>query len=137
MSASEEARIEAMFASLAAAWRDRDIDRWGAHFTPDSDFITWRGVWWRSREENLAGHRSAPDAVLDQFPAYELTTEGIDLLSPTVALVHARWIWHQFIDGDAAAEDRCGLLTHVLVKIDDQWRIRALQNTRAPCQSSG
>jgi uncharacterized protein (TIGR02246 family) len=132
MSNAEIKSIAAMLASFQAAWQDRDIERWGSFFTPDADFITWRGAWWASREENIAGHKSFPRTIRDQMPNYVLTVEKIELLAPAVALVHACWRWPAFVEDEAAPEDRQGILTMVIVNLDGQWRIRAVQNTRVP-----
>lgn len=130
MQDAERAGIETLLTSFRDAWHAGDIERWGRTFADNSDFITWKGVWWRSRDANVAGHRSAPQAIRDQMPNYRLTTEAIDLLAPTVALVHAHWLWADFVEGDAPPEDREGRITMVLVKRDSEWRIRALQNSR-------
>ena len=52
------------------------------------------------------------------------------MLSPTVAIAHAKWE----IRGDTGApgevgDVRRGILMHVLVKRDGVWRIAATQNT--------
>jgi uncharacterized protein (TIGR02246 family) len=130
MQDDERKAIEAVLASYGEAWRSRDMDRWGALFTPDSDFITWRGACWTSRDENVAAHKAVPPAIADQMPNYQLTLAGLALLSDSIALVHAEWFWPRFVEAGQAPEDRRGVITMVLVKRDGQWRIRASQNSR-------
>lgn len=131
--ATTRADIEAaraLMRDFEQAWHVRDFERWGELFTPDADFITWRGVWWKTRAENVAGHRAAPAAVAAQMPNYRLRLEELDCLSGEVALAHASWRWAGFAEAGQAPEDRRGLLTLVLVREARGWRIRALHNTR-------
>jgi uncharacterized protein (TIGR02246 family) len=130
MQDDERKAIEAVLASYGETWRSGVMDRWGTLFTPDSDFITWRGVWWTSRDENVAAHKAVPPAIADQMRNYQLTLAGLELLSDSIALVHAEWFWPSFAEAGQAPEDRRGLITMVLVKRDGQWRIRASQNSR-------
>ncbi|WP_209899068.1 SgcJ/EcaC family oxidoreductase [Nocardia goodfellowii] len=100
-------------------------------FTADCDFITHRGVWWRSREENVRGHEDVPESVLAQKKNYSQTIIGIHPLAPGVMLVHTEWAWPDHVlPGASAGEDRRGLITAVLVKRSGRWLIRAVHNTR-------
>ncbi|WID95739.1 SgcJ/EcaC family oxidoreductase [Bosea vestrisii] len=130
MSDQEVKAIQVLMASYLAAWHATDMERWAEHFTQDSDFITWRGIWWKTRDENFDAHKDIPASIAEQMKNYQLSVEQIALLSPTVALVHARWHWPDFVEGGHPPEDRQGLLTMVVVKGDDHWRIRATHNGR-------
>ena len=130
MSETERAAIERLFARYMRAWHDNDMTAWGTCFTPDSDFISWRGVWWRNLEENLVAHRALPADISAQLPKYDLVLEDMVFLRPDVALVHARWLWADFTEVGRAPENREGMLTMVLVKQEGDWRIRATHNAR-------
>jgi hypothetical protein len=42
------------------------MDAWDRLFTNDVDFITHSGSWWKSNQENVAGHQAIPDTVIKQ-----------------------------------------------------------------------
>jgi uncharacterized protein (TIGR02246 family) len=135
MSGQDTKAIQVLMASYLEAWHATDMERWAEHFTHDSDFITWRGIWWKTRDENLDGHKDIPGPIAEQMKNYRLSIEEIALLSPTVALLHARWHWPDFVENGLPPEDRHGLLTMVLVECDDRWKIRAIHNGRVETSS--
>ncbi|MEV5652436.1 SgcJ/EcaC family oxidoreductase [Nocardia sp. NPDC052254] len=123
--------IRELFERYTELWVRHEMREWGELFTEDCDFITHRGVWWRSREENVRGHEDVPESVLAQKKNYSQTVVGIHPLSPEMMLVHTEWAWPDHVaPGAPAAEDRRGLITAVLVRSGGRWLIRAAQNTR-------
>lgn len=123
--------VEAVVTAYAETWRRNDMDAWGALFTEDCDFVGWGGQWWRSRAENVAGHKAVPASIADQRQSYALEITDIDFVAPDVALVHALWSWRDFIEEDGARpRDRAGILTMVMVRRERAFRIRASHNTR-------
>ncbi|MGJ4727891.1 hypothetical protein [Luteimonas sp. SDU101] len=112
------------------AWRERNWDDWGQLFEKESDFISWRGWWGRTRDENVALHRATPTAIGTQMVNYSLTTEKVAFLCESIALVHAKWVWREFSEDASPPSDRRGLLTMVLVKGNSDWSIRSLHNSR-------
>ncbi|MEU0870076.1 SgcJ/EcaC family oxidoreductase [Nocardia brasiliensis] len=112
-------------------WIRHEMREWGRLFTEDCDFITHRGVWWRSRADNVLGHEDVPESVLAQKKNYAQTVLDVQLIAPGVVLAHTEWSWPDHIlPGAAAGEDRRGLVTMVLVRRDGRWLIRAAHNTR-------
>lgn len=112
-------------------WIRHEMDAWGAYFTDDCDFITHRGVWWRTRRDNVEGHKDVPASVIAQKRNYTQEIVDIAAIAPDVALVHTRWSWPDHaLPGADAPEDRTGLITMVLVRRDGAWKIRAVHNTR-------
>ncbi|MBF6351071.1 SgcJ/EcaC family oxidoreductase [Nocardia flavorosea] len=131
MSPEDEHDIRTTLAAHTALWVGHDMDEWGTYFTEDSDFITHRGIWWRTRQDNIDGHKDVPEPVLRQKKNYTQQVLSIAALTPEVALVHTRWSWPEHrLPGADAAEDRTGLITLVMVKHQDRWMIRAAHNTR-------
>ncbi|MFC5747316.1 YybH family protein [Actinomadura rugatobispora] len=126
----DENAIRALMARHTDLWIRHEMDEWGALFTEDSDFITHRGLWWRTRAENVAGHKDVPPSVLDQKKNYTQDVVDIQEVTADVALVHTVWTWPDHRLPGAPAEDRRGLITFVLVRTPDGWRIRAAHNTR-------
>ncbi|MEG8180887.1 SgcJ/EcaC family oxidoreductase [Nocardia terpenica] len=131
MDRSDERNIRATVAAHTALWVRHEMDEWGTYFTEDSDFVTHRGIWWKSRRENVIGHKAVPDSVLAQKRNYSQRVVRIAELAPGVALVHTEWSWpgHR-LPGARTAEDRHGLITLVMVERDETWLIRAAHNTR-------
>lgn len=131
MHPADEHDIRTTLAAHTALWIDHEMDEWGTYFTEDSDFITHRGLWWRTRRDNVEGHKDVPESVLRQKKNYTQQVLSVDGLAPGVALVHTRWNWpHHLLPGAESAEDRSGLITLVMVKHRDRWLIRAAHNTR-------
>lgn len=123
--------IEDVMREYRRAWSGNDMDAWGALFTDDCDFVGWRGDFWRSREENVSGHKAVPAFVQNQRSNYDVQIEDVDVLSSDLALVHALWTWRAFVATPGEQpEDRAGILTMVMVKRDGLWRIRASHNAR-------
>ncbi|MCT2589691.1 SgcJ/EcaC family oxidoreductase [Streptomyces sp. N2-109] len=132
MNEADEREIRRTLASYTGLWVRHEMDAWGELFTEDSDFITHRGIWWTSRQENVAGHKDVPGSVLDQKENYSQEVVSIQGVTPEVALVHTAWDWpgHR-LPGAETPEDRRGLITLVLVRQPTgAWLIRAAHNTR-------
>jgi uncharacterized protein (TIGR02246 family) len=131
MNASDEQDIKAVMEATTDLWIRHDMDAWGAYFTDDADFVAHSGLWWPSREANVAGHKDVPASVIDQKRNYKQEVVAVAEVAPDVALVHTRWSWPDFQPLTAdAPEPRAGLISYVLVKLAGRWLIRAAQNTR-------
>ncbi|WP_228540627.1 SgcJ/EcaC family oxidoreductase [Nocardia sp. XZ_19_369] len=101
--------IRKLFDRYTELWVQHEMREWGELFTEDCDFITHRGVWWRSREENVRGHKDVPGSVLAQKKNYSQTVVDIQPLTPGVMLVHTEWAWPDHVlPGAAVSEDRRG-----------------------------
>lgn len=123
--------IRELFDRYNELWIRHEMREWGELFAEDCDFITHRGVWWRSREENVRGHLDVPESVLAQKKNYSQTILDLQPLTPDLMLVHTEWAWPDHVlPGAAAGEDRRGLITAVLVRREGRWLIRAAHNTR-------
>ena len=129
---SRVAEIADLVRRYVAHWRSADLSAWADLFTADCDFVGWTGTWWRSRAENLAGHEEAREVIASQRSRYDLTIERLAFPSDGTALLHVRWTWAHFLspDGTAAPHDRAGLISMLLVREPDAWRIRSSHNTR-------
>lgn len=131
MKTHDEREIGELFREYVQRWQSGDLTSWSQLFTEDADFITWGGLWWRTREAIVAGHRLVPLSVVSQQPRYRFESWRSEPVTPTVALAHAVWHWPDFKErSDSAPEDRSGVLTMLLVRTSAGWRIRASQNTR-------
>ncbi|GGV27044.1 hypothetical protein GCM10010182_57470 [Actinomadura cremea] len=131
MDRTDETEIRRALTAQTGHWIRHEMDAWGAYFTDDCDFITHRGLWWRTRSDNVDGHKDVPAPVVAQKRNYAQEIVSIAGLAPDVALVHTRWEWPEHrLPGAKAPEDRGGLITMVLVRLQDTWKIRAVHNTR-------
>lgn len=122
--ASPEAAIREVVATYAENWNANDIVAWGELFTDDVDYVNRGGGWWKSNEENVAGHRRIHDQLEREGREMDLrlTVPSIEFLRPDIALVHVTSEW-------PGAGGEGGIMTMVMVEGDGRWRIRALQNT--------
>ncbi|RDI55822.1 SgcJ/EcaC family oxidoreductase [Nocardia mexicana] len=131
MDQDDDRAIRSALAEYTDLWIRHEMDEWGRFFTEKSDFITHRGIWWRTRQDNVAGHKDAPDSVIRQKRNYTQEIADIQEIAPNVALVHTTWAWPDHrLPGTNQAEDRHGLITLVMVKHTGTWLIRAAHNTR-------
>ncbi|WP_017601517.1 YybH family protein [Nocardiopsis lucentensis] len=131
MNERDTQEIRDLLAAHTRLWIDHEMDAWGEYFTEDADFVTHRGLWWRSRRENVEGHEDVPASVLGQKANYSQEVVSVQGIAPGVALVHTLWTWpgHRLPAG-GEPEDRRGVITYVLVRRGAGWRIRAAHNTR-------
>ncbi|GAA5063567.1 SgcJ/EcaC family oxidoreductase [Nocardia callitridis] len=131
MDDNDERRIRAMLATQTTLWRRHEMDEWGSFFAEGADFISHAGTWWKSREQNIDGHKDVPESVVPQKLNYSMTVASVREVAPQVVVAHTLWGWPDFLAPSAdAAQHRRGIITSVLVKRQGQWLIEAAQNTR-------
>ena len=122
--------IRAIVAQYAETWNRNDMHAWGTLFTDDVDYVNRAGGWWQSNADNVSAHTAMHTGMVPRNSRMTLhaSVEKIAFLAPDVALVHVR----TRADGavpQPAARASGGIMTLVLLKQGDTWRIRALQNT--------
>jgi uncharacterized protein (TIGR02246 family) len=114
-----------------ATFRAADWEAWSSLFSDDADFITWGGIWWRSRAEILAGHQAVEPWIRAQTGNYRVRLLSARAVGAEAAFVHAGWEWSAFQAGeDAATEDRSGVVSMLLIHPERGWLIQASHNTR-------
>jgi uncharacterized protein (TIGR02246 family) len=129
------ASVEDVLTRLAAAWNDGDATAYADLFTPDATYVVFDGTVVRGRAAIEEGHRALFAGPLRGFrmdpPAGPVAARH---LGPDVA--------HVLVDGGTRPPgqqdlppDRASVVSFVLVRHDDGWRITAFQNTRAPIQA--
>jgi uncharacterized protein (TIGR02246 family) len=114
----EEDAIRALLERLYDAWGRGDATAYAACFTDDSDYVTYNGVHLRGRQENEQFHGALFRGVLKGTKILA-TVEGLDFLSPEIALVRTL--------GVGRKQSR---QTYVVVGCAGCWHIRLFQNTR-------
>jgi len=145
----EHVSVSRIVNEYADAWNKHDMNTLGQLFAPDADFVNVGGYRWKGREALQKNHaymhgtiaavdRSGVTAVPERHGAFRESTcafTNIDVKVPTtnVAIAHATWR----LTGHGASGPtitgttgpRTGIMTFVLIRNGDLWRISAAQNT--------
>jgi len=124
---SEERALHAMVYQLEAAWNAADGTAFAALFAEDADFIHILGGYYLGRAAIEAGHRMIFGTIY-KGSTVRYSVEKIRLVRPDVAVIFLRQ--HLQFAEDGVASELDGRPTIVAEKVDGQWRIVALQNTR-------
>jgi uncharacterized protein (TIGR02246 family) len=123
-----ESAVMELIGRMAGAWQRGDGEAYGALFADDAQYVTAPG-------ERLHGRRAIEEShqrVFDSF--FKNTRVGRDypiqlrVLTPDVVLVEA--CGSVLFPGETEnAVPPNGLMTLVLTKVDETWRIVSFQNT--------
>jgi uncharacterized protein (TIGR02246 family) len=119
---TEQTTPEEIPALFARAWNAHDPDALAALFDEDGEFVSVTGLCWHNRESIRKGHADRVDRT---FGNSTLSTDAttVKLLSPEVALVHARMTCsgQRAADGAAATGPRTTILSLVVHRIGERW----------------
>jgi uncharacterized protein (TIGR02246 family) len=129
LSAVDRTAIEALVASLEAAWNAADADAFAAPFTVDADFVNIRAEHHRGRAAVAAGHAVILRSVYAGSTNH-YTVETARLLHADVALVHVQAVLDTPA-GPLAGRGRA-LFSMVLVRVATAWQIASFHNTMHP-----
>ncbi len=124
---SEERALHGMVYQLEAAWNAADSASFAALFADDADFIHILGGYYTGRVAIEAGHRMIFGTIY-KGSSVRYSVEKIRFLRPDVAIIFLRQ-YLRFQEGGAASELEARP-TIIAEKVDGNWRIAALQNTR-------
>ena len=116
--AADEMAVRDLPARLFEAWRQGDGGAYAACFTEDLDYITFNGIHLRGRQENARLHSALFRGVL-KGSTISADVTSIEILAPTAALVHT-----------VGRGRKRSYQTYVVVKRENESRIRSFQNTR-------
>ena len=133
LSAADRNAIEALVASLEAAWNAADADAFAAPFTVDADFVNIRAEHHRGRAAIAAGHA----AILSTIYAgstNRYTIETVRLVLNDVALVHVQAVLD--VPSGPFTGSNHALFSMALVRAAAGWQIASFHNTLQP-QASG
>jgi len=126
---SDRAAIDAIVASLEAAWNAGDGGRFAAPFAPDADFVTIRAEHFRGRDAIGAGH-AAIFRTIYAGSTNRCQVESARLLRPDVALVHVQSTLNAPTGPLAGTRRACFSL--VMTRVPLGWQIASLHNTLSP-----
>tara|TARA_R110002167_G_scaffold128570_1_gene310894 strand:+ start:68 stop:586 length:519 start_codon:yes stop_codon:yes gene_type:complete len=122
----ESKQIENVIKTLVEAWSNGDAERFASPFSEDADFTVWFGLKLSGQKEIAFGH----NIIFKEFYAntvWDLKIDKIRFVCQEVALVHCSGAILKKGMDRPHEPDAVPLL--ILNKIDDDWKIIALQNT--------
>ena len=129
---SDRAAIDAIVASLEAAWNAGDGVGFAAPFAADADFVTIRAEHLRGLEAIGAGHAAIFRTIYaGSVNRYEI--ESARRLGPDVALVHVRSTLNAPTGSLAGTHWACFSL--VMTREGSGWKIASLHNTLSPAEA--
>jgi uncharacterized protein (TIGR02246 family) len=124
---SEERALHKLVYQLESAWNAGDGEAFAGLFADDADVIHILGGYYSGRPAISAGHRMIFGTIYKDSSVH-YSVEKIKFLRPEIALVFLRQHL-EFAEG-APVGELDARPTIVAEKIDNRWRIVALQNTR-------
>jgi uncharacterized protein (TIGR02246 family) len=129
---NESERVAGIISELMNAWNTHDMRAFAELFADDASFVNVNGAWLERPDQIEAFHRIIHNSIFKDSIA-EIRPAKIRTVRSDVAVVQARWQ----IRGDARrAEPRDYVMTLVLRKLDDQWKILVAQNCSAEDRTS-
>lgn len=131
LSPTDEAAIQGLLDRQTAAWNVHDIEALVAETTPDVDWVNVVGMHWRGREAVKRAHIAFHKGMFAHSRLLPAETTVMRQLAPGVALV----VYTGEIEGagltpgGSAYPADGSIMTMVLVKTPDGWRIAHAHNT--------
>jgi uncharacterized protein (TIGR02246 family) len=111
------------------AWNTHDMTAMAKLFTEDADFVDVGGIRLKGRARIRDEHAKRHEM---QFKESVMTVRSVDVrfLKPDVALVHIDWVMERDRDPDGTSRaPRNGVMSWVVVRQRDEWRIASAHNT--------
>jgi uncharacterized protein (TIGR02246 family) len=124
---NEERELHKLVYQLELAWNAGDGDAFASLFAADADVIHILGGYYAGRQ----AIRAAISMILGTIykgSTVHYSVEKIKFLRPDIALVFLRQ--HLQFAEDSVTDELDARPTMVAERIEDKWRIVALQNTR-------
>jgi uncharacterized protein (TIGR02246 family) len=132
----DEGTIRRMATRSAETWNAHDMDAMAELFMEDADFVNVGGIRLKGRARIRDEHAKLHEM---QFKDSVLTLRSVDVrfLKPDVALVHIDWRMEGDRDPDGTSRaPRDGVMSWVVVRQRDDWRISSAHNTHVRGEST-
>ncbi|HZB24594.1 MAG TPA: SgcJ/EcaC family oxidoreductase, partial [Vicinamibacterales bacterium] len=117
---------------FARAWNERDPDALASLFDEDAEFVNVSGTCWHDRESIRKAHAQGLRSSVDNSTLAASETK-VKLLSPEVAVVHARMTRSGDGDGTPGAAPQSGprstMVSFVVHRAGDRWLCASAHNT--------
>jgi uncharacterized protein (TIGR02246 family) len=126
---ADDRAIRGLVQAWEEDWNTHDMGAMGTLITEDADFVNVAGLHWKGRPQIVREHaeRHRTNLKLSHWITRNVT---IQQLSPEVALVHIDWGMTGDTDFDGTPrEPRDGIFSWLVLKQNNRWLIRAVQNT--------
>ena len=119
--------VEGTLKALCDTWNVHDMDAMATLFCEDADFVNVIGMRFKGRQEIEAAHRELHKDRFAKTEIKQLLT-SVSYLASDIAVAHVRW---EMTSDPATGVTglRRGMMTHLLVRKNGEWRFRAIQNT--------
>jgi uncharacterized protein (TIGR02246 family) len=129
MSSPMDPAITAVIDGFQDAWNRHDAPGISALFVEDADYVNGVGMWFRSRAE-LLDSMTRYHKTIFRSTHLKTTIADVRLSRPDVAVLHMTWE----MDGERSLDDssvssRQGLVTMIMTRESDGWKISGFQNT--------
>lgn len=126
----DKTAIENVIAAFIESWNSKDIEKFGALFAENADFVGVTGLWTSGRETIVKRHLEG-FSNMQSKSRLEIIETKTKFLSEVISIAHSNWKMsgQQSIDGKELS-DKKGVWTVVLQKqADENWLIIALHNS--------
>jgi uncharacterized protein (TIGR02246 family) len=128
----DEEHVRDVIANLMRAWNVHDMHTFTEQFTDDASFVNVNGSWLRNAAQIEESHKVVHSTIFKTSNAV-ITPAQIRFPEPDVAIVHAKW---QITGDSRRPEARDYVMTLVLRKQRDEWKVLAAQNGSAEDRSA-
>jgi uncharacterized protein (TIGR02246 family) len=128
----DAADVREVIASLMRAWNVHDMHAFAELFTEDASFVNVNGSWLRNRAQIEESHKVVHATIFKNSRA-DITPAKVRFPKSEISVVHARWR----ITGDSrSSQPRNYVMTLILLKQHDNWKILAAQNASTDDRST-
>jgi len=123
----DESEIRQLIQTLADAWSKGDGELFASSFSDTHDFIVWNGYYFpnQSRMRNAKAHSGLFNSIFKNTDLYYVV-DKVKFITDEVALVH--FYGALVKDGEPRPKDPSVLISTVIVKGDDGWKIESFHN---------
>ena len=126
---ADRTAIDALVATLEAAWNAGDGERFAAPFAADADFVNVRAEHHHGRDAIAAGHNGIFRSIY-AGSVNHYVVKSARLLTGEVALVHVMAVLD--VPSGPLAGRMTALYSMVLIRDGSGWQIASFHNTLEP-----
>jgi uncharacterized protein (TIGR02246 family) len=124
---ADETAIRENVRQMEAGWNAKSGAQFAKPFADDVDYVVINGMYLKGREAIAQAHQGIFDTVYKES-TLSLSVKQVRMLRPDVAVVHVTATNKYKSDGGPQVSE--AILTLVMTKESDGWKIAAFQNTR-------
>jgi uncharacterized protein (TIGR02246 family) len=125
--ASDEAAIRENVKQMQDGWNTKSGALFAKPFASDADYVVINGMQIKGRESIDKGYQQIFDTIYKDS-ILSLSVKQIRFLRPDVAVAHVTG--HNKVRQGEETRESDAIITLVMIKDQDQWKIAAFQNTQ-------